>query len=120
MYSRLIIDSPLVYQDQLNDGKHKNSQHRRFIYIETLSIPMTIITVGGAIKGNTYLYNYFWFDFKYFLLIYTIKNGSKAAAGFILVSLHGATLPSISLCRYLHVPFVKLQTGTAKNICKTW
>ena len=48
---------PLVYQDQLNDGKHKNSQHRRFIYIETLSVPMTIITVGGAIKGNTYLYN---------------------------------------------------------------
>ena len=78
MYSRLIIDSPLVYQDQLNDGKHKNSQHRRFIYIETLSIPMTIITVGGGNQGQyIFIQLFFGSTSNIFCLFIQLRTASR-------------------------------------------
>ena len=78
MYSRLIIDSPLVYQDQLNDGKHKNSQHRRFIYIETLSIPMTIITVGGGNQVQyIFIQLFFGLTLNIFCLFIQLRTASR-------------------------------------------
>ena len=122
MYSRLIIDSPLVYQDQLNDGKHKNSQHRRFIYIETLSIPMTIITVGGGNQGQ-YIFIQLFFGltsniFCLFIQLKTAAGQQQDLSSSVFTVQHFR--PSACADIYVHVPFVKLQTGTAKNICKTW